>query len=242
MHQAFFPYKKTNPTVIFLLFSLLALVLRFFSFFPSVIDHDESTYLEVARMILAGKTLYVDMVDIKPPGIFLILAGFQAVFGYSIFVIRLLVALWIALTAFMIYKTCRLMVKDERASLAAGVIYIFLISTWSFYGISITPEIFFNLFTISALYVLLKKQSTMNYMLAGLLMGIGFMVKYLVLFDFTVFMAFFFILNLLNNERINIVRMIFSVILAGFCFLLPLGLANLVYYLNGHFDVFYNII
>lgn len=242
MPKAFFPNKISNPAVVLLLFSLLALVLRFFSFFPSVIDHDESTYLEIARMILAGKTLYVDMVDIKPPGIFLILAAFQFVFGYSIFVIRLLVTLWIALTAFMIYITARLIVKDNRASLAAGIIYIFLISTWSFYGISITPEIFFNLFTISALYLLLKKQSLLNYMLAGLLMGIGFMVKYLVLFDFTVFMVFFFIQNLQKKGKIKMIQMMAYLFLAGVCFLLPFALANLVYYLNGHFDAFYNII
>jgi 4-amino-4-deoxy-L-arabinose transferase-like glycosyltransferase len=231
-----------KPVPVLLFFSLLALVLRFFSFFPSVIDHDESTYLEIARMILAGKTLYVDMVDIKPPGIFLLLAGFEAVFGYSVFVIRLLVTIWVALTAFMIYKTSILLVKDEKASVASGVIYIFLISTWSFYGLSVTPEIFFNLFTVSALFVLLKKQGLLNYMLAGLLAGVGFMMKYLVLFDFTVFMVFFFILNLLKNDGIKLYRITFHIFLAGLCFLIPFGLANLVYYLNGHFDAFYNIV
>jgi 4-amino-4-deoxy-L-arabinose transferase-like glycosyltransferase len=242
MLKAFIRNIKANSAIVLLLFSLLAIVLRFFSFFPSVIDHDESTYLEIARMMLAGKTLYVDMVDIKPPGIFLILAACEAVFGHSIFVLRLLVSVWVAVTAFIIYKTGRLMFKDERASLAAGVIYIFLISTWSFYGISITPEIFFNLFTILALYMLLKKQSLLHYMFSGLLMGIGFMVKYLVLFDFAVFMGFFFILNLVKKERVNILRMTIYVVLSGICFLLPFALANLVYYLNGHFDVFYNII
>lgn len=242
MLKAFFPYKTSNPIIVSLLFSLLAVILRFFSFFPSVIDHDESTYLEIARMILAGKILYVDMIDIKPPGIFMILAGFQAVFGYSIFVMRLLVAIWIAVTAFMIYKTGRLLVQDEKASLAAGIIYIFLISTWSFYGISITPEIFFNLFTISALYVLLKKQSLMNYMLAGLIAGMGFMVKYLVIFDFAAFVIFFFILNLRKKEAQNLVWMTFSIILAGIGFLLPFALMNLCYYLNGHFDALYNIV
>jgi len=227
---------------IFLLFTLLAILLRFFSFFPSVIDHDESTYLEIARMILAGKTLYVDMIDIKPPGIFLILAGCQAVFGYSIFVIRLLVALWIAATAFMVYKTSELLVKNERASLAAGVIYIFFISTWSFFGISITPEIFFNLFTISALYILLKKQSPLNYLIAGLLAGLGFIVKYLVIFDFAAFMIFFLILNLRKKETKILVRMIFPYILAGIGFSLPFGLMNLWYYINGHFDALYNIV
>jgi 4-amino-4-deoxy-L-arabinose transferase-like glycosyltransferase len=242
MPVVFAANNKYKPVTILLLFSLLAIVLRFFSFFPSVIDHDESTYLIMARMILQGKTLYVDMIDIKPPGIFLILAAFQAVFGYSIFILRLLVSLWVAVTAFMIYKTGRVFFKDEKSSLAAGIIYIFLISTWSFYGISITPEIFFNLFTISALYILLKKQSLLNYMVTGLLFGIGFIIKYLVLFDFTVFMVFFFILNFQKKERISIIRMLTYIFLAGICFLLPFGLANLVYYLNGHFDSFYNII
>jgi 4-amino-4-deoxy-L-arabinose transferase-like glycosyltransferase len=242
MIAVFGPVNQHKPVQVFLLFSLLAIVLRFFSFFPSVIDHDESTYLEIARMILAGKTLYVDMVDIKPPGIFLILAGFQAVFGYSLFVIRLMVAIWIALTAFMIYKTGRLLVKDTQASIAAGIIYIFLISTWSFYGISITPEIFFNLFTISALYILLKKQGSLNYILAGLFAGMGFMVKYLVIFDFAAFICFIFILNLGKKEKSNPLLMIVNVFLAGISFLLPFALMNLWYYLNGHFDALYNIV
>jgi 4-amino-4-deoxy-L-arabinose transferase-like glycosyltransferase len=207
-----------------------------------VIDHDESTYLEIARMMLSGKTLYVDMVDIKPPGIFLILAGFQAVFGHSIFMMRMLVALWIAITAFIIYKTGKLLVKDDRAALAAGIIYIFFISTWSFYGISITPEIFFNLFTITALYVLLKNQTPLYYLLAGLIAGMGFMVKYLVISDFAAFLVFFIILEYRKNNKPKSLKVIFSLILAGTGFFLPFALANLLYYLNGHFDAFFNII
>jgi hypothetical protein len=37
-------------------------------------------------------------------------------------------------------------------------------------------------------------------------------------------------------------KMIFSLILAGFGFVFPFGLSNLWYYLNGHFDAFYNIV
>lgn len=194
-------FTNRGPIFIVLLYGLLAVILRFFSFFPSVIDHDESTYLEIARMILEGKMLYVDMIDIKPPGIFLILAGFQAVFGYSVFIMRLLVSLWIALTAFILYRSALLFIKDERASLAAGIIYIIFISTWSFYGISITPEIFFNLFTISALYVFIKKEKPTRYFWAGLLAGLGFMVKYLVLFDFAAFTLVFLIIDVTRNPK-----------------------------------------
>ena len=225
-----------------MLFSVMAVILRFFSFFPSVIDHDESTYLEIARMILSGKTLYVDMIDIKPPGIFLILAGFQAIFGYSIFILRLLVALWIAGTAFLVFKTGRLLIKDDSASLAAGIIYIFFISTWSFYGISITPEIFFNLFTISALYLLLKKQNSINFLLSGLLAGLGFIVKYLVIADFTVFIIFIIILAYYRREKQKISRVTLSLLLSGIGFFLPFALFNLIYYLKGNFSDLYNIV
>jgi 4-amino-4-deoxy-L-arabinose transferase-like glycosyltransferase len=227
---------------IWLLFCLLAVFLRFFSFFPSVIDHDESTYLEISRMILSGKTLYVDMIDIKPPGIFLILAGFQAVFGFSVFVIRFLVAIWIGLTAFMIYLTGKWLLRDTRASIAAGIIYIFLISTWSFYGISITPEIFFNLFTISALYLLLTRKNAQVFFWAGLLAGTGFIVKYLVLFDFLAFMAFIIYQGYRSDRNNNALRLIPSLLLAGMGFILPFLVFNLWYYFNGHFDAFYNIV
>jgi len=227
---------------IFLLFTLLAVILRFFSFYPSVIDHDESTYLEIARMLLSGHVLYIDMVDIKPPGIFIILAGFQAIFGHSIFVMRLLVAIWIGITSFLVYKTGKLLLKDERASFAAGIIYILFISTWSYYGISITPEIFFNLFTIAAFYVLLRKQSPACYFLAGLLAGLGFLVKYLVIADFAVIMLFMIILSIYSERKNNVFWIIFSIFLFGAGFFLPFILLNLTYYLTGNFDEFYNII
>ena len=243
MPEATLPGIRNSTFLLFFIFAFLSILLRFFSFFPSVINHDESTYLEIARMLLAGKTLYVDMIDIKPPGIFIILAGFQAVFGYSIFVIRLLVAIWVALTAWMIYKTGKLLLKDERSSVAAGVIYIFFISTWSFYGVSITTEIFFNLFTITSLYILSISNNTWKYFLAGLVAGFGFMVKYFVVFDFAVFVVFsVFILDRHKNAISTPFRVIVSVLLAGAGVLLPFAIANIIYYLNGHFDSFYNII
>jgi 4-amino-4-deoxy-L-arabinose transferase-like glycosyltransferase len=196
--------------------------------------------VEIARMLLNGKTLYVDMVDTKPPGIFLILAGFQAVVGYSLFVIRLLVALWIGLTAFILYRSALLLVGDNRAAVATGIIYIFFISTWSYYGISITPEIFFNLFTISALYVLLRYKNLAGYFWAGLLAGLGFIVKYLVLFDFTALLLFILIVEI-RKLKLGGMSVLLRLVFTGTGFLLPFGLSHLWYYLNGHFDAFYNI-
>ncbi|HEX5625100.1 MAG TPA: hypothetical protein VFX48_03710, partial [Saprospiraceae bacterium] len=46
-----------------LVLPLLAILLRFFSFFPSVIDHDESTYIVIAKALLEGQTYFKDVID-----------------------------------------------------------------------------------------------------------------------------------------------------------------------------------
>ena len=56
--------------IIFFLF--LNLALRSYSFSLSVIDHDESTYILAGKTIYEGGLLYKDVIDGKPPGIFII--------------------------------------------------------------------------------------------------------------------------------------------------------------------------
>jgi 4-amino-4-deoxy-L-arabinose transferase-like glycosyltransferase len=196
----------------------------------------------MARMLLGGKMLYVDMVDIKPPGIFLILAGFQALFGQSIFMMRLLTALWIALTAFLIHKSAIILFRDKRTAIAGGIIYIFFISTWTFYGLSLTPEIYFNLFTILSFFILLKFRTAPAFFTAGLIAGAGFIVKYLVISDFIAIVVFVIYLLSQNDKKLRPARALIYMILAGLGFLIPFILFNLVYLYNGHFDELLNIV
>ena len=66
--------ENPKPHIILIFFLTVSVGLRFFSFFPSVLDHDESTYLIIGRDILNGKILYTDVTDTKPVGIFLFYA------------------------------------------------------------------------------------------------------------------------------------------------------------------------
>jgi hypothetical protein len=61
-----------RTAVVVVLLILWSVILRFFSFFPAVISHDESTYLVIARGLLEGKTYFVDLIDTKPIGIFVL--------------------------------------------------------------------------------------------------------------------------------------------------------------------------
>lgn len=178
-----------RPLRILAILTGLSLVMRFFSFFPSVMDHDESTYLVIADALRDGKVYLRDVIDTKPIGIFTLFALFQMVFGKSIILFRIVTAIWIALTAWILYLAHRELIKDSpgyrsnAAPVASGVIYVFIISIFTFYGISPNTEHFFNLFTVTALFIILRYQGLQWMLLAGLLLGLGFMIKYVVLFD-----------------------------------------------------------
>lgn len=178
-----------RPLRILAILTGLSLVMRFFSFFPSVMDHDESTYLVIADALNEGKVYLRDVIDTKPIGIFTLFAAFQILFGKSIIILRIITAIWIALTAWMLYLAHRELIKDSPgylnnpAPVASGFIYVFIISIFTFYGISPNTEHFFNLFTITALFLILRYQGLPWIFLAGVLLGAGFMIKYVVLFD-----------------------------------------------------------
>ncbi len=207
------------------LFMVLAIVLRFFSFFPSVINHDESTYILIGESLLNGSTYFVDYIDTKPIGIFLIYAGLLTIAGKSIFVLRLLMALWIGATAYGLFRVSELLVHDRNAAWASGVIYLFLTSIFTYYGVNPNTELYFNLFTILALWCLLSGQHWWRYVLAGGLLGIGFMIKYVVLFDALAFGLFL----LWRYYRLEKKLILGKLLLMGLTFSLPF-LLTLVYY------------
>lgn len=175
-----------------------AILLRLLSFFPSVIDHDESTYIVIADALRHGKVYWRDVIDTKPIGIFVLFALFQSVFGKSIVVIRMITALWIALTGWMLYLVHRQLLPtsspgvNNAGPVASGMIYVLMTSLFTFFGVSPNTELFFNLFTIIAIWMVLRHQGVVWFFLAGLLIGMGFMIKYVVLFD-AIALGLFFI-------------------------------------------------
>lgn len=161
----------------------IAVALRVLSFFRSVIDHDESTYIVIADAIRAGAIYWKDVIDVKPGGIFWLFALLQTLFGAQIWVMRLLAALFLATTAFFLVETRLSLGASFRGAWASGVIYLFLNSLFTFYGVSPNTETFFSVFTMLAFWLVLRKQGFFPSLLAGLLLGYGFLIKYVVLFD-----------------------------------------------------------
>ncbi len=219
------------------IFIVVAILWRLASFFPSVLDHDESTYLIMGRDILQGKALYVDVIDSKPAGIFLIFTFLQFVFGYSIFLKRLFVAILVGLTAYFLKKASFKLFKNDRVAIATGFIYIFYTSLWSRIGLSPNTEVLFNFFTASSLLLFFNK-TTLNYWFAGLLLGLGFIIQYMVLLDFVALSSFMLYQELKRNNWEITLKDFIPYFLSGIGFMLPFGLLNLYFYLGDHFEAF----
>lgn len=233
----------SNPWKVLGIFTGLALVMRFFSFFPSVIDHDESTYIIIADAIRQGKIYLKDVTDTKPIGIFTLFALFQTLFGKSVMVIRIITAIWIALTAWMLYLVHRQLVKDAAipgynpAPVASGMIYVFITSIFTFYGVSPNTEQFFNLFSVMALLLMLRNKNITWLFIAGLLLGAGFMIKPVVLFDAIALGLFYLWQQVKQGKKWSF--WLTRCALMGIGFVIPFALVWLYYIQQGLGDTFW---
>jgi hypothetical protein len=220
-----------------LLFLLTAWAIRFLSFFPSVIDHDESTYLVIADALYQGDIYQVDYIDTKPIGIFLIFAALKPLLGGSIFGYRFAAAITLALTSFLLYRAKRADGSRHQAGLAAGIIYLILNSLYTRYGVSPNTETYFNLFTALALWIYLRPGQDSRFFLAGLSLGIGFIIKYVVLFD-GLALGLFLLWQSIRQEE-GILRAFGQAMLMALGAGLPFAGLLLYYHQIGHFDTFW---
>ena len=212
---------KISSSVYLVFFIVLAILLRFLSFRFSVSDHDESTYLVIAQELLKGKLLYLDVWDTKPVGIFLVFALALKVFGSSIVTIRLIAALVIGLTAHLLFLCIKRWGRQTSHAFPAAVAYIMMCAMhkWVF---SANAEIFNNLMTVTALFFFLGKKTGINFFLAGLAIGLGFVTKYFILFDMLAFWLFYLVsLNKFHPKQ-RTLYLIKNSCFMGFGFIIPL--------------------
>lgn len=164
-----------------LVFLGLAIIIRWFSFYPLEIDHDESTYVVIASGLLDGKIYLVDLIDTKPIGIFWIYAILLWISGGSLFFIKFFAALVVGLTAWNLFSIAQKMSYKKGISMAAGLFYILMTSCFSRWGLGPNTELYFNLFNLAALHIALFHTNWKGFILAGILFGIAFQIKYVAL-------------------------------------------------------------
>ena len=150
--------------------------MRWGSFFVSVINSDESTYIVIADELLRGGVYLRDVVDTKPVGIFWLYALFGKLTGGSIPLLRLVASGFVALGAWLLGGVTWRVTRQPVGAYVAGTVYCLMCSVYKYYGVSPNTELYFNVCTIGAV-ALTVVAARRRWFLGGLLLGLGFVIK-----------------------------------------------------------------
>ncbi len=216
---------------------LLTLALRAPSFHTQYFGEDESFYMVSAEKVINGEAQYLDTWDNKPPVLVWVYSFFLWVFGeFAFLAIRIFTAIYIFLTALLVNR----FVDDNRLlnqfSLLPAFLVIFL-SSVPWYSQELNGEILMNLPVVLAVTEILKlrersRKNTSHLFLAGLLLGLAFMVKYQAILVFLgMFAAYLFTQPTKLSETFSYF----------FGFLLSIFGLVLVVYFTGALDAYWDI-
>jgi 4-amino-4-deoxy-L-arabinose transferase-like glycosyltransferase len=174
---------------LFLMFLLLTFISRLPSFFLFNLSWDEGLYLVVAQKMLAGTPPYLVVWDHKPPGIFVLFALAQLLFGETVFAIRVFTCLAVTITCFLLYKLGALIANEEKVGILAGILYAAF--SLNNEGLAANTEIFYAVFITLAFYFFSKfypeklpaPTEGKFLVISGIFLGIGLQINYLVILD-----------------------------------------------------------
>ncbi len=156
--------------------SLIGLFLFPLLFFP--LSSDSVVFMNIARKILEGKTLYVDAIDLKPPLIYYLYIPVYLLSHGSEMIVRVLDIVYQTVIIFSGYYVIGRLTGDKRIAMGAGVLYALLYTS---FGPQMTfqSDTHINLAAIWMVYfVLAKKPGLKINLLLGALTGLLFCIKY----------------------------------------------------------------
>jgi len=162
----------------------LCIALRIVSLVRPCLSDDEAIYAVVAREMLSGHELYVDIVDHKPPAIYVTYAATQAIggpVGGMVLLHALLIGVVFA-TGLLLARIVRRQWPDSdpRAPAAAAVLWIVFTTTLvDVDALAANCELFMMLPLVAGVVVFLEARDRLpRYMLAGALIAAGCLFKY----------------------------------------------------------------
>ncbi|HUD09505.1 MAG TPA: glycosyltransferase family 39 protein [Patescibacteria group bacterium] len=183
-------------------FLITASLIFFFLRFPSLFEPDwygdEGIYQTLGIGIRAGRLLYRDIFDNKPPLLYLLYSFVDS----DQFMIRLLSLIFGLLSVIVFFYLCKRLFQNAKTSFIATLIFAVLFGLPLIEGNIANAENFMLLLNISAGYLILKSLDTkiqdIKYKIlffAGLVLGLSFLLKIVAIFDFAAFAGFLFFAN-----------------------------------------------
>ncbi len=238
-----------SPLLMLLLLVLGVVCVRLPFFDYTVLSVDESVYLMIGSGMRHGLIPYVDIIDRKPIGIFLIFAAADALFTDPLFGVRIFGALFTIAGSWMIARIGqRFLGLGPVAGMLAGLLY----STYAllFYGDSGQTPVFFMPFVILGGGLVLRElrrirrgtaPDVARLGFAGLALGLSLQIKYSTFFECVFFGGMLLYTTwqfraLLGYRGLKAAMLGICTMIGGG--LLPTIVAYLVYATLGHADAF----
>ena len=225
------------------LYVAAALIVRAPGYLFSELNWDEGLYRLIAGSLLHGHAPYVEFWDRKPVGIFLAVAGIQAIFGNDILVLRIATSVGVGISAFLLSLLGRRMFPGTPLT---GVLAGFFYISYSMLngGDGTNTELIFTPLYLAGAVILLRTAASEGHKVfvpafaAGLLAGAALQVKYVVIFDILAFAAIYLIMQLRSFARTECQRVILVALVTGIGIALPTIAVFLWYASIGQIDAF----
>lgn len=209
-----------NHLITYVALFIMTALLRLPSFHPNYFQEDEAYYLTAAEKIVDGGVQYVDTWDNKPPVLVWFYALFVGIFGdFAIFAIRAFTVIYLYVTALLLSQFVVDNKLVERFTLLPGFLYV-LICSVPWYAQEMNGELLMNLPIVVAMINVLglgenPKENQRRLFMAGMMMGICFMIKYQALLIFVgLGIAYFSLVTARLSETFSLIGGFFLVLFA----------------------------
>lgn len=228
-------------------FLIIISVIFFFLRFPSLYEPnwygDEGIYQTLGIAINAGRTLYQGIFDNKPPLLYYLYSFVSS----DLFAIRALSLIFGLLAIFVFYHLAKRLLKNRKSIFIATGVFAVLFGLPLIEG-NIANSENFMLFPniLSALLILKSLETNRKYSMifvAGIVLGVSFLLKIVAIFDFAAFFAFLLFVGLPDSISAffnieNIKSKLKTLIIFSISFLIPIAIVSLFFLLNGAFSYY----
>ncbi len=147
---------------------------------PQSTIQDEAVYVVVAREMLRGGRLYVDVVDRKPPLLFWVYEGILRVFGtHNWPALHLVGVLWVLATMWGLYVVGRRL-AGVPAGLVAALLYAVFQTFWEATNLAFNGEVMMDLPLVLGFAIAFhpgRSRWRPALLLAGAMPAVGFLLK-----------------------------------------------------------------
>jgi Dolichyl-phosphate-mannose-protein mannosyltransferase len=163
------------PWVAWAVIAFCAIQILTFSF-----GRDQTIYSLVGEGVLHGKMPYRDLWDFKPPGIFLVFALAQGLFGRGMVAIRVLEVIGMVASVFGFMRLADTFFERPRAGLIGGAVAALLQAELEFWHTA-QPEVFGGYLTLAAIVLATapphQRRRGWVWLGTGVLFGLAFLFK-----------------------------------------------------------------